>query len=249
MRRDAPPPDPQASWAWFFDVDGTLVAIAARPSAVRIHQATHDVLRELCARAGGAVALLSGRAISDLDRLFPRFRFPAAGQHGAERRSASGRVREIVHPGRALVDTRIRLREAEAAHDGLILEDKGVSFALHYRLRPALAAYAHRVVRQEQRRLGRDYCVLRGNKLVELRPAGADKGRALRAFLEERPFKGRIPAFLGDDVTDEDAFRVVNRLGGYSIKVGPGRTSAKFRLADTAAVRDWLGRLSAAKHG
>ena len=249
MSRGRYPPDPQAGWAWFFDVDGTLVAIAARPSAVRVHRATHDVLRDLRVHAGGAVALLSGRAIADLDRLFPRANFPAAGQHGAERRSATGRLTCAVHPGRELVETRIRLREAVATHDGLILEDKGVSFALHYRLRPALAAWAHRLIRREQHRLGPGYRVLRGNRLVELRPAGTDKGTALCAFLEERPFRGRTPVFLGDDVTDEDAFRVVNRLGGYSIKVGPGRTSATFRLADTTAVRAWLERLSTTKRG
>src|SRR5204863_7214321 len=103
-----------------------------------------------------------------------------------------------------------------------------------------LAAAANAVVREAARTVGEGVEVQRGKMVAELKPAGHDKGRAIEAFMRERPFAGRVPVFLGDDLTDEHGFRVVDRLGGHSIKVGPGTTAARWRLPNPAAARAWL---------
>lgn len=244
MKGGPPPPDP--AWAYFLDVDGTLLHFADTPAAVRVEASLRRVLRELWDATGGAVALISGRPIAELDRLFAPLHAPAAGLHGAERRTARRRIVRHVRRNRALEAARERIGRAAAAHRGLLLEDKGLTLALHYRRAPALAAYAHRLARAEVRRLGPAWCVQAGHRVVEIRPAGRDKGRAVRDFLSEPPFRGRLPLFLGDDATDEYAFAVINACGGHSVKVGPGRTAARWRLRGVPAVHRWLAGLSAA---
>lgn len=231
---------PAPPWAYFLDIDGTLVAIARTPGSVRIERGLRTVIERLYRSAGGAVALITGRPISDVDRLFPGIRLPVAGQHGIERRGTSGRVTRHRFPASRLGPARMRLAEAARRHPGLLLEDKGLSLALHYRRAPRLGAYAHRLMRQLAGTLGPAYCVQAGKRVVEIRPTGRDKGTAIRDFMRERPFKGRTPLFLGDDATDEFGFAMVNRLGGHSIKVGPGATSARWRLRHDEAVRSWI---------
>ncbi len=233
-------PVPNPSWAYFFDLDGTLVTIATSPGEVRIDRSLRTVIEGLHRSTGGAVALITGRRIEDVDRLFPGIRLPAAGQHGVERRSASGRISRHRFPARHLDEVRNRLAAAAARHPGLMVEDKGLSLALHYRRAARLGGYAHRLVRSLATRLGPAYCVQSGKRVVEIRPAGKDKGTAILAFTRERPFRGRTPVFVGDDATDEHGFAMVNRLGGRSVKVGPGPTVAHYRLRDVAAVRGWL---------
>jgi len=238
-----PPPPPLPGWAYFFDIDGTLADIADAPAGARVDPEFRRVLAALAQRAGGAVALITGRTIADTDRLFPGLRLPVAGQHGAERRDAAGRVRRHAGAARtaaALDEARRQLGLAAARHPGLLLEDKGLSLALHYRRAPRLAGYAHRLVRAAARRLGGRYTVRPGKRVVELAPDGRDKGAAVLEFLAEPPFRGRTPVFVGDDASDEYGFTVVNRLHGHSVKVGPGRSAARWRLADVAAVRAWL---------
>ncbi|MGH7606055.1 MAG: trehalose-phosphatase, partial [Gemmatimonadales bacterium] len=139
---------------------------------------------------------------------------------------------------------RARLAAVAAAKPGLLLEDKGLSLALHYRGAPRLASYAHRTARAMLAHLGAQYCVQRGKRVVELKPAGRDKGASIGEFMEEAPFRGRTAVFVGDDATDEYGFAAVNRLQGHSIKVGPGRTAARWRLRDVRAVEAWLERRS-----
>jgi trehalose 6-phosphate phosphatase len=240
MTRPGGPPVPESSWAYFLDLDGTLVAIESSPRGVRIDRSLRRLIEALHEFTDGAVALITGRPIADVDRLFPGIRLAAAGQHGLERRKASGVVSRHRFPSRRLDGVRCRLAEAVTQHPGLLLEDKGLSLALHYRMVPRLAGYAHRLARTQVTRLGRTYCLRSGKRVVEIGPAGKDKGKAIQAFMRERPFRWRTPVFLGDDVTDEYGFLMVNRLGGHSIKVGPGPTAARWRLRDVAAVRVWL---------
>jgi trehalose 6-phosphate phosphatase len=235
-----PLPAPQRSWAYFLDIDGTLVDIADSPAGARLDPASRRLIEDLHRATGGAVALISGRSIGDIDRLFPSIRFPAAGQHGIERRDATGRISVHAFPAVQLDWVRRQLGEATARHPGLLLEDKGLSVALHYRRAPRLAGYAHRLVRSVKARLGAQYGVQTGKRVVEVKPAGKDKGRAVLEFMQEEPFHGRTPVFVGDDVTDEYGFATVNRLHGHSIKVGPGRTVARWRLRDVRAVQQWL---------
>jgi trehalose 6-phosphate phosphatase len=230
------PPAPERGWAYFLDVDGTLVELALTPDAVHVSGETHDLVHDLHAITGGAVALVSGRAIADVDRLFPGGVLPVAGQHGLERRDGRGIVSRVEIPTGALREARAALASLAAEHDGLLLEDKGRSLAMHYRLAPQHRQLVHDAVRALADSLGDAWTVQPGKRVFELRPAGADKGAAIRAFLQDPPFRGRTPVFVGDDATDEHGFAVVNRRGGISIKVGEGATCARSRLAHVRAV-------------
>ncbi len=207
---------------------------------MRVGEELRLLLERLYRDTGGAVALISGRAIADIDRLFPHTRMPAAGQHGAERRSARGIVTLHPVPAQRFERVRLRLAAAVGGKTGLLLENKGLSLALHYRRAPRLGAYAHRLARSMLPVAGRQFCIQRGKYLVEMRPAGKDKGAAILDFLKEDPFLRRTAVFVGDDATDEFGFATVNRLHGHSIKVGPGRTAARWRLPNVRAVRAWL---------
>jgi trehalose 6-phosphate phosphatase len=242
-------PVPHPSWAYFLDLDGTLITIAQAPDRVRIDPALRRVITALHTRTGGAVALITGRPIAEVDRFFPGIHLAVAGQHGLERRAVSGLVSRHPTPSTRLDAARRRLAEVADRHPGLLLEDKGLSLALHYRRAPRLAGYAHRLARSQAAGLGRAYGVRTGKRVVEIAPAGKDKGTAIQAFMTERPFRGRVPVFLGDDVTDEQGFAMVNKLAGVSIKVGPGPTVARWRLRDVAAVRHWLRLDPGARRG
>ena len=229
-----------ANWAFFLDVDGTLLEHAAQPQDVRVGPELLRLLQRLLAAAGGAVALISGRSVEDLDRLFAPLAFPAAGQHGTERRAADGarhrHVPPLEHLGRAAAEI-VRLTAANA---GLQLENKGMTLALHYRHAPGLKDLAEREMRAIAAALGDEFELQEGKFVLEIKPSGKDKGSAIAEFAGESPFAGRLPVFVGDDLTDELGFDVVNRCGGHSVKVGPGGSCARWRLADAAAVRGWL---------
>lgn len=188
--------------------------------------------------AGGALALISGRPLAGIDRLFSPLKLAASGQHGAERRDAAGRVHKVELPDMRKAAEAIATFAAR--HEGLLFENKGLSMALHYRLAPQLAQAAEAAVREAAAGLGSALEVQAGKMVVELKPAGTDKGRAIDAFMREAPFAGRVPLFIGDDLTDEHGFEVVNRLGGHSVKVGEGPSGARWRLEAPAAVRAWL---------
>ena len=234
------PPAPRAEWAYFFDIDGTLSVLAPTPSSARLAPHVRERLEALRLRSGGAVAVVSGRSLADIDAICEELRLPAAGENGAERRTADGRVLHLP-VRRGQLDLALPLlRRLIERNPRLYLEDKGHSLTLHYRAVPAMAGVAHRTMRQLQRQFGSDFVVQGGKRVVELLPAGIDKGKAIRAFLAEPPFQGRLPVFVGDDVSDEPAFAAVNALGGHSVKVGSGATQARWRLAGVGAVCRWL---------
>lgn len=234
-----------ADWAIFLDIDGTLLEHAERPDAVRVGEAVSRLLEALQRGTAGALALISGRTLGDIDVLFAPLRLPAAGMHGAERRDAAGRLHRHRVPGEPMRQVAARIGAFAAHHKGLLFEDKGENLALHYRLAPQAAGVAQAALREAAAQLGGDYEVLEGKMVVELKPAGRDKGVAIEEFMAEAPFAGRTPVFVGDDVTDEFGFGVVNRLGGHAVKVGAGASVARHRVADAAAVRDWLGEWAA----
>jgi trehalose 6-phosphate phosphatase len=233
-------PAPASDWAYFFDIDGTLVDISASPFGVRVERDLYRLVAALYRATGGAVALISGRAIADIVRMFPDVRMPVEGHHGVERRDAAGRISHHAFPASRLDDVRRTLTQAVARHPGLMLEDKGLSLALHYRNAPKMGGYAHRLLRSMHVLMGSDYSLLAGKRVVEMKPAGRDKGEAVLEFMQEEPFRGRVPTFIGDDITDEYGFAVVNRLHGYSVKVGSGSTVARWRLPSVRAVQRWL---------
>lgn len=233
------PPAADARWAWFFDVDGTLVEIAATPSDIVVHDDLPHLIARLNVLSGGAVALITGRTISNVDEVIPVPGLSIAGQHGLEVRTASGSV-DAAKTDADFAKIVDELSELSRRHPGLIVEPKGSSVALHYRRVPKLAGYAHRVIRSLESRYGPGLTVQKGKMVVELRAEGRDKGEAIQRLMKTEPFKGRIPVFIGDDVTDEAGFETINTLDGISIKVGRGRTNARYRLRSVDDVRSWL---------
>ncbi len=226
------------AWAVFLDVDGTLLDFGERPADVTLRPGLTHTLGAL--RRVVPVALVSGRPIADLDRLFAPLVLPAAGQHGAERRSADGRTHRAPVSHSALEHAKAMLAAWAREHPGTLLEDKGATLALHFRGAPDLETEAGRACHDALQLLGDGFLLGTGNMVLEIRPRGWDKGRALTEFMREAPFAGRVPVFVGDDATDEDGFRAANRLDGLSVKVGDGPSSACWRLGGVRQVLDWL---------
>lgn len=241
MKDQLPLPGRRARWAFFLDVDGTLADIAPIPSAVSITDNARDTLSRLVDACDGAVALISGRPIAELDRLFAPLRLPVAGLHGLERRDASGHETRAPNGGQRLHAARAALEEFTAEHPGTLIEDKGATLALHFRQAPGAAADAQALFATLVHASDGDLIVQRGKMVLELRPQGGDKGTAIRAFLAEPPFVGRLPVFVGDDVTDETGFAIINEAKGLSIRVGDGTpTCARYDGATVAVIHDWL---------
>jgi trehalose 6-phosphate phosphatase len=231
-------------WALFLDIDGTLLELAAHPAAVTVDLHLAHLLRGLYDETAGAVALISGRTVADADSLFAPLRLCVAGQHGAERRDFDGGLHVHAPPLDGLRRAAERLRRLVAAHPGLVLEEKGMNVALHFRGAPLLEAELVPLLERLVSELGQDFELQAGKMVLEIKPTGRDKGTAIEEFMQEHPFRGRVPIFIGDDLTDEYGFALVNRLGGHSIKVGPGASAAQWHLADASAVRGWLDRLA-----
>jgi trehalose 6-phosphate phosphatase len=234
------PPAAQTGWAYFLDVDGTLLDIAETPSAIHVDAALLALIGRLHQISNGAVALISGRALSDLDERLGMLRLPMAGQHGLERRDAGGRLWIHAPPPEAKCAIKASLAPVLERHPDLLLEDKGLTLALHYRRAPTLASYAHRLMVQLAAGAEGAFELQKGKRVIELKPAGIDKGTAIGEYLAEPPFRGRRAVFIGDDANDEHGFAEINRANGLSIKVGPGSTGARYRLPNVAAVRSWL---------
>lgn len=228
-------------YAFFFDVDGTLAAIQSRPDAVFIPEQVVDQLQQLSALSQGALALVSGRPIEQLDALAAPWRGPAAGVHGAERRDADGKKQRISLPVEVEQELRTELQNAMALWPGTQLEIKGMAFALHYRQAMQHEQDVMRLAEQSVKRFP-GLALQPGKCVVEIKPLGIDKGAAIRDFMQQAPFAGRIPVFIGDDLTDEKGFLAVNAMQGISIKVGEGSTQARYRLNNVEAVYGWLER-------
>ncbi len=237
--------------AFFIDLDGTLVEIVGHPEHAELTPAARGTLERLWARAGGAVALISGRSIASVDRIVAPLRLPVAGIHGAERRDAAGGLHRAPPVGEEQIAcARWELGRIASTEPGVLLEDKGDALAVHYRGAPALEEELRGVVERLAAASGGTLEVQPGKCVVELRPAGHDKGGAVRAFMAEAPFAGRRPVFLGDDLTDEAGFLAVQAMGGAGIKVGAGPTEAAWRLPDPEAVVAWFnGQRSAYREG
>jgi trehalose 6-phosphate phosphatase len=243
-RAGAPAPDIAAGWALFLDVDGTLLEIAPAPDAITVPAGLKELLASLQTMAGGALALVSGRSLAQLDGIFAPLRLPAAGQHGLERRTASGARQDAPALRKIPQATRDHLLQAVTRYPGLLLEDKGGTLALHYRLAPDLQQTARHTMAMALERAGPGYTLLDGKMVVELKPANCSKSQAIAGFMSEPPFAGRMPIFVGDDHTDEAGFEYINRVGGLSIQIGatPSR-GATYHLADVPAMHAWLASL------
>lgn len=223
--------------ALFLDFDGTLADIAPRPDAVAVPDALPTVLMRLQARLGGAVALVTGRPLGDIDPLLAPAQLPAAYEHGAVRRTVSAQV--IRTPTPDLSRAFVVAQQLAADHPRLLLERKSASFALHYRQAPELQMTCLQALQacvQQQP----DLQLLHGKAVIEIKSSAIGKGVAISAFLQEQPFRGKLPVFAGDDVTDESGFEIVQRMGGTGIKVGTGPSCARLRVPDPASLHRWL---------
>jgi len=239
------PPKLDRHAALFIDVDGTLLEIAARSDLVRAPPKLPALLGDLGAQRDGALALISGRPLAELDRLFQPWCGAAAGVHGLERRRIDGTFahHSDVAAAVAIDQIRPRLTAFACARSGLLLEDKHSALALHYRAAPERAAEVRALAERLCRQVGSALRLIAGKMVVEFQPRGANKGAAIAAFLSESPFLGRRPIFLGDDATDEDGFAEIARHGGVAIRVGePAKTRANYALPSVAAVLAWLAR-------
>ena len=231
----------------FLDFDGTLVSIAPRPQDVRVPDWVRPTLQALAQRLGGALAIVSGRPIAQLDAFLAPLRLVAAGAHGAEWRDSAGQIHgsamppppRLVAAAKALV----------AAHVGLLFEPKPTGFSLHYRARLDLEAECRSLLTRTLAGEAGDaetWECLQGQCVVELKPRAFSKGTAVAALLREPAFAGRLPIFIGDDRTDEDGIEAAQAAGGFGVRVGPGQTSARYRLSDAGAVGQWLTAARAA---
>jgi trehalose 6-phosphate phosphatase len=239
-----PIPAPSTRWCLFLDVDGTLLDLAETPSDVIVDLSLKSLLTAVSSRLAGALALVSGRSIETMDALFAPLVLPAAGLHGVERRSASGELFGDQSTDEALTDAHAALTAFVETHPNTLLEDKGRALALHYRLAPEFEMSARQAAINAARSLGAAYHVQEGKMVLEIKPRGSTKGSAVQAFMQEPPFAGRLPVFVGDDLTDQAGFRVVEALGGISIAVGH-RVQGQWRLENPAAVRHWLASIAA----
>jgi trehalose 6-phosphate phosphatase len=231
--------------AFLLDVDGTIIDIARTPRDVRVPDSLRRVLARLIARTDGAVALVSGRPLGDLDLLFAPLRLTAVGGHGAEFRLIHGTTME----GRDAppLDPELRRRLAAIAGSGVLVEDKGYAVALHYRLAPERETS----VRQEVAKI----CagpwpvpleILPGKAVVEIKHAEFTKATGVRELMRHPPFAGRRPIFIGDDTTDESVFAIMPELDGLAVSVGRKVAGVVHHFDTPASVRGWLERIAPA---
>lgn len=228
-----------ARTALFLDFDGTLADIVDDPAAVTLDGATRAVLDRLHAATGGALAIVSGRGIGELDRFLAPLKLPLGAIHGLERRIATGDVERALVSEEDLEALGTRVRAFAADAPGLIVEFKSAAVAIHYRQAQYLRERVLRFADMVETELP-GVRLVPGKMVVELKLGSRTKADAIEAFLAEHPFRGRRPVFAGDDVTDEDGFRAVDRWNGLSIKVGAGPSRAAHRLDDPPALRAWL---------
>ena len=230
--------------ALLLDVDGTIVDIGTSPNEVQVSDSLLRSLGRLHELSGGAVALVSGRRIGDLDRLFSPLTLPSIGVHGAEMRVNDG---EIFYWAKPLpTDLRRRLADAAGIGPGIVVEDKDYSLALHYRKAPEQAERLRRHIAAARTAFPAEPTeLLLGKAIFEVKRPGINKGESIRKLMAHAPFSGRMPVFIGDDVTDESVFEVLPEIGGKGFSVSryfPGLAGV---FKDPAQVRSALDSLAA----
>lgn len=242
---DAPPPQfDLRDCALLLDVDGTILEIAPAPDRVHVPDGLCELLLHLRERTGGALALISGRPLADIDELFAPLDLAAIGCHGAEIRGESG-GEALIHAPPLDARLRERLLALGTMGQGIVIEDKRYGIALHYRLAPEVARPLVRAVEEAAAEFAETgVTLMRGKSVIEAKSAGVDKGTAFRALMEKKPFAGRRAVFVGDDVTDEAVFAVLPEFGGYGISVGRAIDGTQFCFPRAQDVRVWLALLA-----
>ncbi len=241
----APPIPVSGTIALFLDLDGTLAPLAPTPDAVMADPRRTHVLRALDSVLDGRVAIVSGRTLDEIDRIAGGVGQSASGVHGLERRRRDGSL-DGTEASRHVTEAVTAFNAFAADHPGVIVENKTVSAGLHYRQSPEAETAARALAERIAETTGLE--LQPGHMVLELKTPGADKGRAVTAFMSEPPFSGAMPIMVGDDLTDEAGFRAAAALGGYGVLVGPRReTAARHRLDDVDAVLTWLEAIAEAR--
>jgi trehalose 6-phosphate phosphatase len=231
--------------ALLLDVDGTLLDLAPTPPEVWVPPSLRNAMGQLAERSGGAVAFVSGRSLSELDRLFSPLTLPAIGGHGAELRPTAG----IELPGHRpiLLDAAIKRRFALVAEigPGILIEDKGYAIALHYRLAPQLEGAVRKAVDAiYAENPSTPIEILPGKFVLEVKQKGFSKATGVRELMRHPPFLGRHPIFIGDDVTDEPVFEMIGEFSGLGFSVGRKMAGVDGHFEKPEAVRRWLSRIA-----
>jgi trehalose 6-phosphate phosphatase len=230
--------------AILLDIDGTILDIAPAPQEVWVPPPLRQTLARLQELTGGALALVSGRQLNDIDTLFAPLELAAIGGHGVEIRRAVGE-----NPYRYAEELSAALKRKLAAltnlGPGILAEDKGYSLALHYRLAPEQGPALREAIMAicAATESADAVAVLPGKFVFEVKPAGIDKGRAVRELMRYAPFAERHPIFIGDDATDETVFGVIAQFGGLGFSVGRIIPDTAGYFATPQDVRDWLARI------
>ncbi|MBK4217995.1 trehalose-phosphatase [Paracoccus caeni] len=228
-----------ANVALLLDFDGTLVDIAARPDLAVVAPALTERLHRLYQRTDGALALISGRHVSSLRHFLPDFPGVIAGSHGAEL-SLDAQTLETFHG--LDIDPAALSQEAKelaAPHPSILIEDKPLGVAMHYRADPSLQSFVEEAM---QTMLARHpgMALQPAKMALELHPAGFGKDGAVARVMSLPAFAGRVPVYAGDDLMDEPAMAEVQKRGGFGIKIGPGDSIARYRMDDPVALAAWL---------
>ncbi len=232
--------------ALLLDFDGTLVDIATTPAGVDVPPTLRETLKRLFEHCGGALALVSGRSIETLDRLFEGLRLPAIGVHGAEMRMVAGGTTEHRGPQSFAEPVRRQILSLAESDPRLFLEDKSFSLALHYRRAPDLESRLKQRVAAILSQHSDDALeILLGKAVIEIKSNQFNKGTAVCELMTVAPFAGRTPLFIGDDITDESVFSILPRLDGIGLSVGRDLSSVQGTFASPEDVRSWLQLLSA----
>ena len=228
--------------ALFLDVDGTLLEFCNNPDDVYPGVELNLILKSLSSLLKGALALVTGRRVLEIDRIFHPLQLPVGGQHGLEHRDAEGNFK-LVKSLKFPENIRSQIQCFGEIYPECAIEDKSLTMAIHYRRAPKLEEkvlkFVNKLIEGEKH-----FHAISGNMVIEIKPLGVDKGQSIALFMENEPFLDKLPIFIGDDVTDEDGFRYINANNGISIKVGTGTSSlARYNLDNVNAVHDWLGSL------
>jgi trehalose 6-phosphate phosphatase len=230
--------------AILLDIDGTLVDLAPTPREVWVPPGLSKTLNRLLMRTSGALALVSGRSLNDIDLIFAPEQFPAVGGHGAEMRLATDSEAVAAHAPPMDRELKLRLAAIAKLSPGILLEDKGYSLALHYRLAP----HAEKAIYEAVSLIRADLPnapieVLPGKCVCEIKHSGFNKATGVRELMTHEPFKGRHPIFIGDDVTDEAVFGIMPDLGGLAFSVGRRAQGVAGHFDEPRDVREWLAHL------
>ena len=258
LQQDTPSPDAAPSkltsselahrldhCAVLLDIDGTLLDLAPTPREVWVPPGLATTLCRLLQKTSGALALVSGRSLNDIDLIFAPEQFPAVGGHGAEMRLSTDNEAVATHAPPMDKELKRQLAAIAKLSPGILLEDKGYSLALHYRLAP----HAEKAIYEAVSLIRADLPnapieVLPGKCVCEIKHSGFNKASGVIELMKHAPFKGRRPIFIGDDVTDESVFAIMPGFGGLAFSVGRRAMGVADHFDEPRDVREWLARLA-----